>query len=63
MAKEFFGGRDPLGKHIKDLFPGSNAQFEIVGVAQDVPIITCGATSRDGSTSRPHKGCPTCRSS
>jgi ABC-type antimicrobial peptide transport system permease subunit len=36
MAKEFFGGRDPLGKHIKDLFPGSNAQFEIVGVAQDV---------------------------
>jgi predicted permease len=36
MAKEFFEGRDPLGKHIKDLFPGSRAQFEIVGVAQDV---------------------------
>jgi predicted permease len=36
MAKEFFQGRDPLGKHIKDLFPGSHAQFEIVGVSQDV---------------------------
>ncbi|HLK70175.1 MAG TPA: ABC transporter permease [Bryobacteraceae bacterium] len=36
MAKEFFDGRDPLGKHIKDLFPGSKAQFEIVGVSQDV---------------------------
>ncbi|MBZ5620516.1 MAG: ABC transporter permease [Acidobacteriia bacterium] len=36
MAKEFFDGRDPLGKHIKDLFPGSTAQFEIVGVAEDV---------------------------
>jgi predicted permease len=36
MAKEFFEGRDPIGKHIKDLFPGSNAQFEIVGVAQNV---------------------------
>jgi len=36
MARDFFAGRDPLGKHIKDLFPGSNAQFEIVGVAQNV---------------------------
>jgi predicted lysophospholipase L1 biosynthesis ABC-type transport system permease subunit len=36
MAKDFFAGRDPLGKHIKDLFPGSNAQYEIVGVAQNV---------------------------
>jgi predicted permease len=35
MAKEYFVDRDPLGKHIKDLFPGSTAQFEIVGVAQD----------------------------
>ncbi len=36
MAKDFFADRDPLGKHIKDLFPGSKAQFEIVGVALDV---------------------------
>jgi predicted permease len=36
MAKEFFEGRDPLGKQIKDLFPGSTGHFEIVGVAQDV---------------------------
>ena len=35
MAKEFFENRDPLGKHIKDLYPGSTAQFEIVGVSQD----------------------------
>jgi predicted permease len=36
MAREFFNGRDPIGKHIKDMYPGSKAQFEIVGVAQDV---------------------------
>jgi predicted permease len=36
MAKDFFAKVDPIGKHIKDLFPGSTAQFEIVGVAQDV---------------------------
>ncbi len=36
MAREFFANRDPLGKHIKDLFPGSNSQYEIVGVARDV---------------------------
>ncbi|MGH9663867.1 MAG: ABC transporter permease [Bryobacteraceae bacterium] len=36
MAHDFFAKRDPLGKHIKDLFPGSTAEYEIVGVAQDV---------------------------
>lgn len=36
MAKEFFDGRDPLGKHLKDIYPGSKAQFEIVGVVQNV---------------------------
>jgi predicted permease len=35
MAKDFFEGRDPIGKHIKDLYPGSKAEYEIVGVAQD----------------------------
>ena len=33
MAKDFFEGRDPLGKHIRDLFPGSTAPpCEIIGV-------------------------------
>lgn len=36
MAHDFFAGRDPLGKHIRDLFPGSTAEYEIVGVAQDL---------------------------
>ncbi len=36
MASDFFANRDPLGKHIEDLFPGSNAQYEIVGVARDI---------------------------
>jgi len=36
MAHDFFDGRDPLVKHIKDLFPGSKGEYEIVGVAQDV---------------------------
>jgi predicted permease len=35
MAKDFFEGRDPIGKHIKDLYPGSKSEYEIVGVAQD----------------------------
>jgi predicted permease len=35
MAKDFFEGRDPIGKHIKDLYPGSTSEYEIVGVAQD----------------------------
>ena len=36
MANDFFANRDPLGKHIKDLFPGSHAEYEIVGVAPDI---------------------------
>ena len=28
-------GRDPIGKHIKDLYPGSKSEYEIVGVARD----------------------------
>jgi len=37
MAKDFFAGREPLGKHIRDLFPGSKAPpFEIVGVVKNV---------------------------
>ncbi|MEO7142862.1 MAG: ABC transporter permease, partial [Bryobacteraceae bacterium] len=36
MAHDFFSGRDPIGKHIRDLFPGSKFECEIVGVAQDV---------------------------
>ena len=35
MAKDFFEGRDPIGKHIKDLYPGSKSEYEIVGVARD----------------------------
>jgi ABC-type antimicrobial peptide transport system permease subunit len=35
MAKDFFEGRDPIGKHIKDLYPGSKSEYEIVGVSQD----------------------------
>jgi predicted permease len=35
MAKDFFEGRDPIGKHIKDLYPGSTSEYEIVGVAKD----------------------------
>ena len=37
MAKEFFAGRNPLGNHLRDLFPGSKAPpFEIVGVVPNV---------------------------
>ncbi len=36
MANEFFANRDPIGKHIKDMFPGSKAACEIVGVARDL---------------------------
>jgi predicted permease len=36
MSKEFFANRDPIGKHLKDTFPGSKASCEIVGVARDV---------------------------
>jgi predicted permease len=37
MAKEFFAGRNPLGSHLRDLFPGSKAPpFEIVGVVPNV---------------------------
>jgi predicted permease len=35
MVKDFFEGRDPIGKHIKDLYPKSTAECEIVGVARD----------------------------
>jgi predicted permease len=37
MAKEFFAGRNPLGNHIRDLFPDSKSPpFEIVGVVADL---------------------------
>jgi predicted permease len=36
MAHDFFANRDPLGKHIRDLFPGSAGVYEIVGVARDM---------------------------
>jgi len=35
MAKDFFEGRDPIGKHIRDLYPGSKSEYEVVGVARD----------------------------
>jgi len=36
FAKFFFGKANPLGKHITDLFPGSVATMEIVGVVRNV---------------------------
>jgi predicted permease len=33
FAKRFFQGRNPIGQRIRDLFPGSTAVLEIVGVA------------------------------
>ena len=36
FAKFFFGKANPLGKHVTDLFPGSEATMEIVGVVRDV---------------------------
>ena len=36
LVKEYFAGRDPIGKHIKDLYPGSKSECEIVGVARDM---------------------------
>ena len=37
MAKDFFAHREPLGQHIRDIFPGSPARpCEIVGVTADV---------------------------
>jgi predicted permease len=36
MAKDFFDRREPLGQHLRDLFPGSTAPpCEIVGVVAD----------------------------
>ncbi len=36
MARDMFAGRDPLGKQIRDLFPGSKGHCEIIGVARNV---------------------------
>ncbi|MGC4056062.1 MAG: ABC transporter permease [Paludibaculum sp.] len=35
MAKFYFGGANPLGKHVTDEFPDTRETFEIVGVARD----------------------------
>ena len=35
MARFFFGGRNPVGKHITDEFPDTRTTFEIVGVTKD----------------------------
>ena len=36
MVRAYFGSRDPLGRHIKDLYPGSTEECEVVGVAPDI---------------------------
>ena len=35
FAKFYFGGRNPLGKHVTDEFPDTRKTFVIVGVARD----------------------------
>jgi hypothetical protein len=36
FAKHFFGGANPLGHHVTDLYPTTVTTFEIVGVVGDV---------------------------
>jgi predicted permease len=35
MARFYFGGRNPIGKHITDEFPDTRTTFQIVGVSKD----------------------------
>jgi predicted permease len=35
LARRFFGGRNPIGKHLTDEFPDTRSTFEIVGVSRN----------------------------
>jgi predicted permease len=35
FEKRFFGGANPIGKHIRDTYPGNPADMEVVGVVAD----------------------------
>ena len=35
MAKFYFGGANPIGKHVRDEFPDTRVTFEIIGVVKD----------------------------
>jgi predicted permease len=35
FEKRFFGGANPIGKHVRDTYPGNPADMEIVGVVAD----------------------------
>ena len=36
FARKFFPNTDPIGKHVRDTFPGNPGEMEIVGVVADV---------------------------
>jgi predicted permease len=36
FAKRFFAGRNPLGKHVSDVYPGALLTMEVVGVARNM---------------------------
>src|SRR5205814_10394349 len=35
FAKQFFPNSNPLGKHVRDTYPGNPGEMEVVGVAAD----------------------------
>ena len=35
FEKRFFGGANPIGKHVRDTYPGNPADMEVVGVVAD----------------------------
>jgi putative ABC transport system permease protein len=35
FEKRFFGGVNPIGKHVRDTYPGNPADLEVVGVVAD----------------------------
>jgi predicted permease len=38
FAREFFPNTDPLGKHVRDTFPGNPGEMQIVGVVADTKL-------------------------
>jgi predicted permease len=38
FAREFFPGIDPLGRHVRDTFPGNPGEMQIVGVVADAKL-------------------------
>jgi macrolide transport system ATP-binding/permease protein len=48
FEKRFFGGANPIGKHVRDTYPGNPADMEVVGVVADAKYNSL----REGSVPR-----------